>query len=91
MTDNSTTRERLRQWKTLEENPAWGEFKRILQAQCTARINELVLKVSVDIRAQDFARGEVAGMRLAEELVAAIINDLTVEVDGENKEEHHGH
>ena len=91
MTEESTARERLRQWKTLEESPAWAEFKRILQAQCTARINELVLKVDVDVRAQDFARGEVAGMRLAEELVAAVVNDLTVEVDGENKEEHHEH
>jgi len=31
----------------------------------------------------------VSGLKLADRLVSAIIVDLTVEVDGEKKEEHH--
>ena len=89
MNEETSARERLRQWKALEENPAWKEFQRILQAQADARIAEIILRVDVDIRAQDFARGEVSGLKLGDRLVSAIIIDLTVEVDGEKKEEHH--
>ena len=89
MNEETSARERLHQWKALEENPAWKEFQRILQAQADARIAEIILRVDVDIRAQDFARGEVSGLKLADRLVSAIIVDLTVEVDGEKKEEHH--
>ena len=89
MNEETSARERLRQWKALEENPAWKEFQRILQAQADARIAEIILRVDVDIRAQDFARGEESGLKLADRLVSAIIVDLTVEVDGEKKEEHH--
>lgn len=89
MNEETSARERLRQWKALEENPAWKELQRILQAQADARIAEIILRVDVDIRAQDFARGEVSGLKLADRLVSAIIIDLTVEVDGEKKEEHH--
>lgn len=86
MTEKERIREKLELWEAFQKNPAWQQVKEVIEQQVDTRIGTIIMGVSADQREQDFARGEVAGMKMIPIIVASIVEELTTDLDNLSKE-----
>jgi len=61
---SSDTVQAYRDWKELIESDGWKRLVEIADEQIAGRVNEIVLKPMTDLAHQEFAKGEVAGIKL---------------------------
>lgn len=77
-------REKIREIKVFIDSRDWKQYTALIEAQCEGRINKLILTPlgSIDeTLAQEYAKGEVAGLRLGVTLMEQTVEDLTTEMD----------
>ena len=91
----SSTAGRLSLWKSLVEHPGWKEYHKMLESQRNERIGPVLIKplMSMDeIPQQEFMKGEISGITVAQlspfaqiEALESEVRLLTANLENENE------
>lgn len=71
-------REKIREIKVLIDSPIWKQYSDLVESQCNGRVDQMILTPLSGFDAalaQEYAKGEIAGMRLALQVLPQLIED----------------
>ena len=78
-------RAQVRIIQELLDSAIWKQYSSMVAAQCEGRTNELILSPLATLDgalAQEYAKGEIAGMRFAIQMLPQLVDDTMAEING---------
>lgn len=77
-------REKIHEIKVFIDSEPWKQYTRLVDSQCNGRVDQMILTPLSGVDAafgQEYAKGEIAGMRLAVAMMAQSVEDLQTEME----------
>lgn len=84
--ENNLT-ETIRELKELIASPVWKKYSDLIESQVEGRINTFILSPLATLDGaleQEYAKGEIAGMRLSLGIIPSLIDNMAVDLDRVN-------